>query len=74
MLAYAYLLWTNQLQVWHVYIGVFFNSIFGTFQWPAYIAAITMLVDRKDYGRVNGLLEFGQLRHHHRRARPSPAS
>lgn len=59
-LVYAYLLWTGQLQVWHVYVGVFFNSIFGTFQWPAYIAAITMLVERKDYGRVNGMLEFGQ--------------
>ncbi len=59
-IAYAYLYWTGQLEVWHVYIGVFANSIFGTFQWPAYIASITMLVDRKDYGRVNGLLEFGQ--------------
>lgn len=59
-LAYAYLLSTNQLEVWHVYIGVFCNSIFGTFQWPAYIAAITMLVDRKDYARVNGILEVGQ--------------
>jgi len=59
-LAYAYLLYTNQLQVWHVYIGVSLNSIFGTFQWPAYIAAITMLVDRKDYARVNGVLEVGQ--------------
>jgi DHA3 family macrolide efflux protein-like MFS transporter len=57
---YAYLLWTNQLQVWHIYIGVIFNSILGTFQWPAYIAAITMLVDRKDFGRVNGVLETGQ--------------
>ncbi len=60
VLVYAYLLWTGQLQVWHIYVGVFFNSILGTFQWPAYIAAITMLVERKDYGRVNGLLEFGQ--------------
>jgi DHA3 family macrolide efflux protein-like MFS transporter len=59
-LAYAYLLYTNQLEVWHVYIGVFFNSIFGTFQWPAYIASITMLVARKDYVRVNGVLELGQ--------------
>jgi DHA3 family macrolide efflux protein-like MFS transporter len=59
-LTYAYLLYNNQLQVWHVYIGVFCNSIFGTFQWPAYIAAITMLVDRKDYGRINGMLETGQ--------------
>ena len=60
VLAYAYLLYTNQLQVWHVYIGVCFNSIFATFQWPAYIASITMLVARKDYARVNGLLELGQ--------------
>jgi DHA3 family macrolide efflux protein-like MFS transporter len=59
-LAYAYLLWKGELQVWHVYIGVFCNSIFGTFQWPAYIASITMLVARKDYGRVNGVLETGQ--------------
>ena len=57
---YAALLWTNQLQVWHIYIGVIFNSILGTFQWPAYIAAITMLVERKDFGRVNGVLETGQ--------------
>ena len=59
VLAYAYLLYTNQLQVWHVYVGVFFNSIMGAFQWPAYIASITMLVARKDYPRVNGLLELG---------------
>ncbi|MFL6291868.1 MAG: MFS transporter [Thermoanaerobaculia bacterium] len=60
VLVYAYLLYTNQLQVWHVYCGVFFNSIMATFQWPAYIAAITMLVARKDYPRINGLLELGQ--------------
>jgi DHA3 family macrolide efflux protein-like MFS transporter len=55
---YAYLLWHNQLQVWHIYIGVLVNSVVATFQWPAYIAAITMLVNPKDYGRVNGFLEF----------------
>jgi DHA3 family macrolide efflux protein-like MFS transporter len=60
VLVYAYLLWTGQLQVWHIYCGVFFNSILGTFQWPAYVAAITMLVEPKDYGRVNGIIEFGQ--------------
>ena len=60
VLAYSYLLSHNQLQVWHVYLGVFCNSIFNTFHWPAYISTITMLVDRKDYTRVNGVLEFGQ--------------
>jgi MFS family permease len=56
---YSWLFAHNQLQVWHVYIGVVFNAILATFQWPAYIAAITMLVQPKDYVRVNGLLEFG---------------
>ncbi len=59
-LAYAALLWRGELHVWHIYIGAFFNSICSTFQWPAYISAITMLVDKKHYGRVNGMLEFGQ--------------
>ncbi|MDP9120164.1 MAG: MFS transporter [Acidobacteriota bacterium] len=57
---YSYLLAHGQLEVWHIYIGVIFNSILGTFQWPAYIAAITMLVERKDFGRINGVLETGQ--------------
>jgi MFS family permease len=57
--AYYYLLVHDQLQVWHVYVGVVFNSIIGTFVWPAFIAAITMLVERKDYGRINGVLETG---------------
>jgi MFS transporter, DHA3 family, macrolide efflux protein len=60
VLTYAALLYTGNLQVWHIYIGAFVTSICGTFQWPAYIAAITMLIDRSQYGRVNGMLEFGQ--------------
>jgi DHA3 family macrolide efflux protein-like MFS transporter len=55
----AYMLWTNQLQIWHIYVVTVVNAITGTFQWPAYISAITMLVDRKHFGRVNGMLEFG---------------
>jgi MFS family permease len=59
-LAFAFLLWTDSLQVWHIYIGVVINALMATFQWPAYVAAITMLVARKDFTRVNGMLEFGQ--------------
>ncbi len=57
---YSWLLAHGQLQVWHIYVGVIFNSVFNTFQWPAYVAAITMLVERKDFGRINGVLETGQ--------------
>jgi MFS family permease len=56
----SYLLWRHELQIWHIYIVTFFNACFNTFQWPAYISAITMLVNPKHYGRVNGMLEFGQ--------------
>jgi len=56
---YSYLLWHDMLKVWHVYVGVVFNSIIATFMWPAFIAAITMLAERKDYGRINGVLETG---------------
>jgi DHA3 family macrolide efflux protein-like MFS transporter len=59
-LAYAFLLWQGHLQVWHIYIGAVINSVFSTFQWPAYISAITTLVDRSQYGRVSGMLDFGQ--------------
>lgn len=59
-LTYAFLLWQGQLHVWHIYIGAALNACFSTFQWPAYISSITMLVDRSQYGRVNGMLDFGQ--------------
>jgi DHA3 family macrolide efflux protein-like MFS transporter len=56
---YSYLVAHGELQVWHIYIGIVFNSILATFQWPAYIAAITILADPKDYGRINGVIETG---------------
>lgn len=59
-LTYAFLLWQGQLHVWHIYIGAALNACFSTFQWPAYISSITMLVDRSQFGRVNGMLDFGQ--------------
>src|SRR5215210_7224105 len=59
-LVYAALLWRGELQVWHIYIGAACNSILSTFQWPAYIAIISSLIERKHYGRANGMLEFGQ--------------
>ncbi len=58
-LIYAYLLWHGNLQVWHIYIGAAFGAAFGAFQWPAYISSITMLVERRQFGRVNGMMEFG---------------
>ncbi len=57
---YAWLLAHGQLQVWHIYVGITLNGFVSTFQWPAYIAAITMLANPRDYVRINGVLETGQ--------------
>lgn len=59
-LAIAALLWTDGLQIWHIYIAAALNSVFKTFQWPAYIAATTLMVPKKHYGRVGGMMQFGQ--------------
>src|SRR5690606_14997407 len=59
-LVIALLLWQNLLEVWHIYIVAALNSIFRTFQWPAYIAATTLLVPKKHYARVGGMMQFGQ--------------
>lgn len=56
----AWLLWQDQLQIWHIYVMAALNSVFKTFQWPAYIAATTLLVPKKHYGRVGGMMQFGQ--------------
>lgn len=58
--ALAFLIFLGNLQVWHIYIIVFFSSIFSAFQEPAYMASITMLVPKKDFARANGMIQTGQ--------------
>ena len=55
----AGLLFTNQLQVWHIYIFVAVGSAFSAFQSPAYTASTTLLVPKAQFGRVNGLVQIG---------------
>jgi MFS family permease len=58
--ALAVLLFFGDLQVWHIYIIVVFSSMFSAFQEPAYMASVTMLVPKKDFGRANGMMQMGQ--------------
>lgn len=55
----ALLLFTNRLEIWHVYIATAVSSIFNAFQWPAYSASITTLVPKQHLTRANGLVELG---------------
>lgn len=53
------MLLTGDLQPWHVIVANFFNSLFNTFQWPAYSAATTMLVPQEQLGRASGMVQIG---------------
>ena len=58
--ALVFLLFFGDLQVWHIYIIVVISSVFSSFQEPAYMASITMLVPKKDFARANGMSQMGQ--------------
>jgi hypothetical protein len=51
---------TNRIEVWQIYLAAGASAAFGTFQWPAYSAAMTLLVPKKHLGRANGMVQFGQ--------------
>ncbi|MGD8456570.1 MAG: MFS transporter [Anaerolineales bacterium] len=59
-LAFALLILTDQLQIWHIYLGVVLSSTFSAFQEPAYNASITMLVPKKDLARAGGMSQISQ--------------
>ena len=40
----AIMLVTGELEVWHVYLAGFFNSAFGSFQWPFWFLYIPLLI------------------------------
>jgi DHA3 family macrolide efflux protein-like MFS transporter len=54
------LLVTGRLQIWHVYPIVALGAISMSFQVPAYMASLTTLVPKEQFGRANGMLEFGE--------------
>lgn len=49
---------TGNLEIWHLYITAFISGTFQGFQWPAYSAAISTMLDKKDYTRANAMLEM----------------
>jgi DHA3 family macrolide efflux protein-like MFS transporter len=49
---------TDNLQIWHLYFTAAISGTFQTFQWPAFSAAITLMLPKEQYGRANGMLEL----------------
>ncbi|MFZ2538610.1 MAG: MFS transporter, partial [Oscillospiraceae bacterium] len=54
----AVLLWTNSLEIWHIYIISSVGSIGNAFQRPAYLAAVTQLVPKQYLGHANGIIQL----------------
>jgi MFS family permease len=49
------------LQVWQVYIATAFTGVFQAFHFPAYSAAVTMMLPKEQYGRASGMLATTQF-------------
>ena len=49
---------TGGLRIWHLYVTATISGIFQGFQWPAYSAAITLMLPKEQYGRANGMLQL----------------
>lgn len=51
------LLSLEKLDIWHIYLLLSISASFAAFQWPAYSAAITQLVPKKQLSQANGLVQ-----------------
>lgn len=60
IMAIALLFATGHLKIWHIYIACATSSIFSAFQWPAYSAAIPLLVPKQHLGRISGMTQLGE--------------
>lgn len=47
---------TDSLEIWHLYAANAFAGAFGSFQFPAYSAAVTVMIPKEQYGRANGMI------------------
>jgi MFS family permease len=59
-LSIALLFINGQIQTWHICLATAVSSSFTAFQWPAYNAATTLLVAKKNLGRAVGMIKFAQ--------------
>ncbi len=46
------------LQIWQIYLLTGISSMLRSFQIPAYMASVSLLVPKKQLGRANGIMQF----------------
>jgi MFS family permease len=52
---------SGSLQIWHLFITLSVSGAFQAFHFPAYSAAVTMMIPKKHYGRASGLLSTAEF-------------
>ena len=57
-LATMLLVITGSLEIWHLYVTLSFSGLFAAFQFPAYSAAVTVLVPKEHYARASGMVQL----------------
>lgn len=55
-----FLMRSDLLEIWHLYILMAVSSAFESFQFPAYSSAITMLVQKKHFARTSAMLSLAE--------------
>ena len=60
ILSIAVLYILGLLAVWHICLVLVINSALSAFQWPAYSAATTMIVPKRQLGRAAGMVQTGE--------------
>ena len=48
----------GKLDIWHLYVAAIFQGLGNAFQWPAYSAAISTMLNKEQYGRANGMMSL----------------
>jgi MFS family permease len=48
------------LEIWHLYLTSAISGAFQAFQWPAYSAAISVMLPKEQYARANGMTALGE--------------
>jgi DHA3 family macrolide efflux protein-like MFS transporter len=51
----AYLFWSGDIQIWHVYFLMFIRALGGSFHWPAMQASTSLMVPKQHLSRIQGL-------------------
>lgn len=49
---------SGHMQIWHLFVASAFKGTFEAFQWPAYSAAISTMIPKKQYARASGMMSL----------------